>query len=67
MRESNSNPDPDSDGERRSERPSLRDMIANLRSADMPWHRALAAAASNNWRKLRTRSDCCGNLGAPGC
>ena len=64
MREPDANPD--SDGERRSERPNPRGMIANLRSADMPWHRALAVAVSNNWRKLRTRRNCCGNHAAPG-
>lgn len=67
MCEPNANHDRDSDGERRSERPNLRDIFSNMRSADMPWHRALAVAASNNWRKLKTRSNCCGNLGAPGC
>lgn len=61
------NANPNSDGERRSERPNLRDIFSNLRNADMPWHRVLAAVASNNWRKLRTRRDCCGSLGAPGC
>jgi hypothetical protein len=24
-------------------------------------------ALANNWRKVRTRSDCCGNYGEPGC
>ena len=57
----------DSDGDRRTERPNLRDIFSNLRNADMPPHRVLAMVASNNWRKIRTRSNCCGNLGAPGC
>lgn len=24
-------------------------------------------ALRNTWRKIRTRSDCCGNYGEPGC
>ena len=46
-------------------RPSGRDVWANLRSASAL--AALRGLASNTWIKLRTRSDCCGNYGDPGC
>lgn len=59
--------EPNANGEGGSERPNLRDIFSNLRNSGMPWHRALATAAWNNWRKIKTRSNCCGNLGAPGC
>ncbi len=48
------------------ERPNLRAVVANLRQP-MPWHRKVRLVLRNNWIKLRTRSDCCGNYGEPGC
>ncbi len=50
----------------REPRPSLRASWRNLRHADNP---ALAARLflRNNWIKIRTRSNCCGNNGEPGC
>ena len=48
-------------------RPSLSAALANLRGSGLPWPRALARMAANNWRKIRTGSNCCGNLGQPGC
>ena len=48
-------------------RPSPADFAANLRNTGLPWHRVLAQAAANNWRKLRTGRNCCGNLGQAGC
>lgn len=48
------------------ERPNLRTVIENLRHP-MPWGRKLRLVVRNNWIKLRTRSDCCGNYGEPGC
>ena len=43
------------------------EFIANWRSFDAPVHQKLRLALRNTWIKLRTRSDCCGNLGEPGC
>jgi hypothetical protein len=33
----------------------------------MPLGRKLHLFLRNNWRKIRTGSDCCGNHGEPGC
>jgi len=40
--------------------------FSNLR-APMPLRQKLARLLANNWTKIRTRSDCCGNHGQPGC
>jgi len=48
-------------------RPSARAIIANWRSFEGPFHVKLRLAVRNNWIKIRTRSDCCGNYGEPGC
>jgi hypothetical protein len=40
--------------------------LANLRQP-MPLRRKLYLFFRNNWRKIQTRSDCCGNYGEPGC
>ena len=48
-------------------RPSIRAAIANWRGHEGPALEKLRLYARNNWRKLRTRSGCCGNLGEPGC
>jgi hypothetical protein len=48
-------------------RPSLRAFFTNWRESKLPVHRKLALTFRNNWIKLRTRSDCCGHLGEPGC
>ena len=49
------------------DRPSARAFLANWREYEAPWHTKLGMALRNNWTKLRTRSNCCGNLGEPGC
>lgn len=59
--------EPNANGERRGERPNLSDIFSNLRSGGQPWYRTLATIALNKWRKLKSRQNCCGNLGAPGC
>ena len=46
--------------------PSLKALLTNFR-ADMPLGRKLQRALANNWTKIRTRRDCCGNYGEPGC
>lgn len=47
--------------------PSLGAVVANWRSYPGPFHTKLRLALRNNWIKLSTRSNCCGNLGEPGC
>jgi hypothetical protein len=46
--------------------PSPAEGLENLKKP-MPFGRKLKLIARNNWIKLRTRSDCCGNYGEPGC
>jgi hypothetical protein len=41
--------------------------FANLRTYDAPLPSKVRLALANSWRKVRTRSDCCGNCGQPGC
>ncbi len=48
-------------------KPSARALIANWREYEAPFHVKLRLAVRNNWTKIRTRSDCCGNYGEPGC
>ena len=43
-----------------------RETLENLRQP-MPLRRKIRIILRNNWTKLRTRSDCCGNFGEPGC
>ena len=52
---------------RPSLRPSLHAVISNWREYDAPASTKLKLALRNNWTKLRTRSNCCGNHGQPGC
>ena len=47
-------------------RPSLRDSWRNLRAAENPWQ-ALRLFGRNTGIKIRTRRNCCGNHGQPGC
>ncbi len=46
--------------------PSLRAVFSNL-GAPMPLGRKVQRIFANNWIKIRTRSNCCGNYGEPGC
>ncbi len=55
------------DGEVRDKRPNPRSAIANLRGTGLPWRRLLARVAANNWLKLRSARNCCGNYREPGC
>ncbi len=43
-----------------------REALENLRRPG-PLGRKLRLLLRNNWTKIRTRSDCCGNHGEPGC
>jgi hypothetical protein len=48
-------------------RPSLRDSMTNWRESSLPFLSKLRLTARNNFIKLRTRRNCCGNYGQPGC
>ncbi len=45
---------------------TISESLENLRQP-MPLHVKVKLFARNNWRKIQTRSDCCGNHGEPGC
>jgi hypothetical protein len=46
--------------------PNLRSALSNLK-APMPLGRKIQRLVANNWVKIRTRSNCCGHYGEPGC
>jgi len=48
-------------------RPSFRASVTNWREYDAGFGTKLRMLLRNNWRKVRTRSNCCGNDGEPGC
>jgi hypothetical protein len=48
-------------------RPSLQALFSNWRTYDAPFHEKLRLSLKNTLIKIRTRSDCCGNHGEPGC
>lgn len=50
-----------------SSHPSLRAVVSNWRNYDASFAAKLRMAMRNSWTKLRTRSNCCGNEGEPGC
>jgi hypothetical protein len=41
--------------------------FANFSTYDAPLPTKVRLALANSWRKVRTRSGCCGNNGQPGC
>jgi hypothetical protein len=41
--------------------------IDNFRTYAAPFPTKVLLVLANNWRKVRTRSACCGNHGQPGC
>jgi len=41
--------------------------FSNFASYDAPFATKVRLALANSWRKMRTGSSCCGNLGQPGC
>jgi hypothetical protein len=49
------------------QRPGLGAAWRNFHDYDASLATRLRLLLRNNWRKLRTRSDCCGNDGEPGC
>jgi hypothetical protein len=47
--------------------PSMRAFFANWTTYDAPFTTKLRMAVSNNLTKFRTKQNCCGNHGQPGC
>ena len=47
--------------------PSLSASFANWNRSTLPFFEKLRVSMRNNAIKMRTRSNCCGNLGEPGC
>lgn len=45
----------------------IRTFFRNFRTYDAPFTTKVRMAVANNLTKVRTRKDCCGNLGQPGC
>jgi hypothetical protein len=41
--------------------------FSNFASYDASFAAKVRLALANTWRKIRTRSSCCGNYGEPGC
>ena len=48
-------------------RQSFGNVLTNWREYDAPIGTKLKLLLRNNWTKVRTRSNCCGNDGEPGC
>jgi hypothetical protein len=48
-------------------RPSLGATWRNFQDYDAPFATKMRMFLRNNWKKARTRKDCCGNNGEPGC
>ena len=41
--------------------------FANFSASDAPFPTKVRLALANSWKNVRTRYDCCGNYGEPGC
>jgi hypothetical protein len=50
----------------RRQRPRIRDFFTNL-SGPLPLKEKIALLLRNNAIKIRSRQDCCGHPGEPGC
>jgi hypothetical protein len=50
-----------------ADEPSIRTSLRNFREYDAPLTTKLRMLVQNNLTKARTRKNCCGNLGQPGC
>ncbi len=48
-------------------RPSPGQLISNWTGYPAPFRVKLKMAASNIWRRVVLRNNCCGNHGQPGC
>lgn len=55
------------DDERPRVTPSAEAFRANWRNSTLPFFEKLAMSMRNNFTKMRTGQNCCGNLGEPGC
>ena len=44
----------------------MKAVFTNMK-VQMPLHRKLYLVFRNNWIKIRTRQNCCGHPGEPGC
>jgi hypothetical protein len=42
-------------------------LFTNFATYDAPFLTKVRLALGNMWKKVRTRSNCCGNEGQPGC
>ena len=51
---------------RTKHKPSLIDVLRNLRGAGGPLA-AVRGMAGSTWLKIQRRDNCCGNYGDPGC
>ncbi len=51
----------------RAGRPSFRAVVSNFREYDASFATRVRLLLRNNSKKVRTRSNCCGNDGEPGC
>ena len=49
------------------QRPSMGAVLSNWKESSAPFFTKLRMAMRNNWTKLRTRKNCCGREGEPGC
>ncbi len=41
--------------------------LSIIRDSKLPWYRIVTLTAANIWRRFFPLSECCGNLGHPGC
>jgi len=48
-------------------KPSFGAVLANWKTYDAPFTTKARLVFANNLTKIRTRKDCCGNYGQPGC
>ena len=55
------------DERRRRIRPRLSASFANWNRSKLPFFEKVRLSMRNNAIKMRTRQNCCGNLGEPGC
>jgi hypothetical protein len=47
-------------------RPNIKDFFSNMQ-VNIPFWTKIRLALRNNAVKIKTRKDCCGNYGEPGC
>lgn len=47
-------------------KPDIKVFFTNLKSS-IPWYEKIYKLFRNNFKKIITLKNCCGNLGEPGC